>query len=434
MLYIASHQPLPFMKSVAPEQVATFVKDAKEFIRKRAAGEIAMDAQPPARPQVPELDAIKRYLDLGGTIVAVAEGGGRPFADSVERAALLMYPQYEWHDAPDTHWAYMAHVPIKTRRPPLKVLSNGVRDLIILSPSGDLPAALQTNDTEKKASDFATLSNLYFYASELNRPRARLESHAEFTAPAGNEGSVTIVRAVHEGNWKPEPAALNVFAAWLKDKRKINVAVSDQPLASIGDLEPRPALVIVSGTERAAFSDAQKNAVRKYVDAGGVILFETPGGGSGAAGAARGTAGATSRPAATTRPAAAPASNPAAAAGQAGEFTLSAEEMAAALFQRPIESIGHSRIITGEGLSGAANCSRVEYRPFALQTFGSRDTSPRLQGLSVAAGKQPQVIFSREDFTHGVLNQPCWGIIGYSAQSARDLLGNILQHAMAGTS
>jgi hypothetical protein len=400
MVYVASHESLPFVKALRDGDfdIDGWVKQAKEFIRRRAAGEVAMDAAPPQRPASAELDALRRYLDLGGTLLAIAEGGGRPFARSVEEAGLLMYPQYEWRDLPETHWAYTLHTPLKSRRPPLRSLSNGVRDLIVLAPSGDLSAALQVNDIEKRQSDFNALANVYFYASELNQPRPRLEKHAEYAAAAtaAGAGSVVIVRALHEGNWKPEPQALNVFAAWLRDSRGINLSIADHPLTGIGELQPRPALVVVSGIERHQFSDAQQQAIRAYVDAGGVILFETPGG------------------------------------AKMSEFTASAEAMCAELFKRPVESPGQSRVLTGAGLPRAVDCTRVEYRPFALQVFGSRETTPRLQAMSVAAGRQPQIFFSREDISNGLLNQPVWGVIGYSAVSARHLLANILQHAMAG--
>jgi hypothetical protein len=401
LLYVASHEPLPFMKNL-PVEADSWVTEAKEFIRKRAAGQVAMDAPPPQRPQVAEIDALKRYLDLGGMILAVAEGGGRPFARSVEDAGLLMYPQYEWRDLPETHWAYTLHTPLKSRRPPLRGLSNGVRDLIILSPAGDMSAGLQVNDLEKKQGDFHALANVYFYASELNRPRPRLEKHAEFASlgAAGGSGGAVIVRALHEGNWKPEPQALNLFTGWLREKRKINVTIADAPLTNIADMQPRPALVIVNGIDRHTFSDAQQQAIKRYVESGGMILFETPGGGGGP--------------------------------GKMSEFTASAEAMCADVFKRPLEPLTRNRVLTGQGLTGAVDCSNVEYRPYALQVFGGRDTSPRLQGMTLAAGKQPQFFFSREDISHGLLNQPCWGVVGYSAQSARDLLANVLQHAMAG--
>jgi len=127
-----------------------------------------------------------------------------------------------------------------------------------------------------------------------------------------------------------------------------------------------------------------------------------------------------------------PATAREAASALPGDFTISAEQMCDELFHSPIESIARTRVVTGEKLTGAVDCSRVEYHPFALQTFGSRETAPRLQGMTLPNHTQPQIIFSREDLSHALLNQPCWGIIGYAPQSARDLLGNILQHAMAG--
>jgi hypothetical protein len=75
----------------------------------------------------------------------------------------------------------------------------------------------------------------------------------------------------------------------------------------------------------------------------------------------------------------------------------------------------------------------VDYRPFSFQVFGTRDTAPRLRGMSIkdsASGSGPQLLFSREDLSNALLDQPRWGISGYSPQSARDLLGNIVRLAM----
>ena len=43
---------------------------------------------------------------------------------------------------------------------------------------------------------------------------------------------------------------------------------------------------------------------------------------------------------------------------------------------------------------------------------------------------QARVLFSREDITHGLLDQPCWGIAGYTPDTARALLTNIMLHAI----
>jgi hypothetical protein len=43
----------------------------------------------------------------------------------------------------------------------------------------------------------------------------------------------------------------------------------------------------------------------------------------------------------------------------------------------------------------------------------------------------PRLLFSREDITHALLDQPAWGVNGYGPESARRLLANILLHAMS---
>ncbi len=82
----------------------------------------------------------------------------------------------------------------------------------------------------------------------------------------------------------------------------------------------------------------------KYVERGGVVLFETPGG--------------------------------------QGEFTASAEAMAESVFGQAPQSINSSRIVTGEGLPKGQRLARIGYRPFAVQQFGIGETAPRLLGIA----------------------------------------------------
>ena len=117
--------------------------------------------------------------------------------------------------------------------------------------------------------------------------------------------------------------------------------------------------------------------------------------------------------------------------GGRGDFTRSAESACRRIFQDaagPLQPLLHSPIITAEGLEGAVRLVRAGYRPFALEVFGARETSPRLRGMIIDG--QPRVLFSRDDLTHALLDQPCWGVSGYSPDTARDLLANILRHAL----
>ena len=84
----------------------------------------------------------------------------------------------------------------------------------------------------------------------------------------------------------------------------------------------------------------------------------------------------------------------------------------------------------GGGLRGARRMSKVEYRPFSQKIYGMREASPRLRGMRLEDGVV-RIVFSREDISHALLDQPSWGISGYSPYAARQLLANIIRTALS---
>ena len=77
---------------------------------------------------------------------------------------------------------------------------------------------------------------------------------------------------------------------------------------------------------------------------------------------------------------------------------------------------------------GAEDLARVEYRPFCFETFGSRETTARLRGMRSEG--EVRLLFSREDMTHALLDQPRWAVNGYTPDSARRLMANIVRYAI----
>ncbi len=336
----------------------------------------------------PELAKLRDYLDLGGLLFAVNEGKAKAFAESVEKAGAAMYPHAKWRDVEPDHWAYSMLWPVKDRRPALRALGNGVRDLIILCPGDDMPHSFQRRATDRNA-HFQTAANIYLYASEMNRPRPRLAQHAPIELAAANAQQRTrLVIAQYPGNWNPEPKAWTVFS-WAMAADGVHVDIQQAPLDAIHTLEPRPDVVVVSGVEAVDFTAAQQSAIEAFVNAGGTVLFETAGG--------------------------------------RGGFTVSAEAMAARKFAQPIRALLRGPIVTGEGLEGGANVSEADYRPFSFEHFGARETSLRLRAMTIAG--EPRLLFSREDISNALLDQPCWGVSGYAPKTARGLLKNILLRA-----
>ncbi|MHC5022487.1 MAG: DUF4159 domain-containing protein [Planctomycetota bacterium] len=389
ILYLASHEPLPWLRDLDVD-ATRYQREVRAHRAGRATGSLPPETAPPAPPDVPALDALRRYLDLGGLLLAVNEGRGDAFTRSIETAGTLMYPHLSWRALPEDHWAYTIHRAPRGRHPVLRGLSNGVRELIILAPATDWAATFQAR-AEQSHEHAIVATNIYLYASEMNRPRPRLAEHgpAPVSLPA-NAPPVTIVRAMYDGRWDAEPLAAAALRTALASERGLDATVIDHPLAGLDELARPPALAIVSGVEPHEFTPAEAEAVRGYVGAGGTILFETAGG--------------------------------------RGGFALSAEKMATRLFARPIRSVLRHPIVTGEGIEGAPRLTRVAYRPFALEQFGARDVTPRLRGMRVDG--RVALLFSREDCSHALLDQPCWGISGYAPEAARALLGNLAEHAM----
>jgi hypothetical protein len=341
----------------------------------------------PAPPDIPELAKLKRYLDSGGFILAVAEGGGGAFAESVEAAASVMYPEAEWRILPRDHWAYTLQVPVTSDAPRLRGLGNGVRDMIVVTQGADLAASFQDRTREPGGHHHAA-ANLYFCASELGRLRPRLGRAAE--APAAEpQRPLRVVRALPEGRACPEPMALEAFAR--RAGAGLVVTVAEHPLRDVGALEPRPHLVVVSGIDAHEYTQAERDAVRAAAQGGAVILFETAGG--------------------------------------RGDFAASAERMAESLFGLPVTSAAASRVLSGRDLPGSEPLDHVEYRPYALTLLAARETAPRLRCMRVEG--QARLFFSREDLSQALLDQPCWGVAGYSARSARAILTNLGLHALA---
>jgi hypothetical protein len=335
---------------------------------------------------------LRRYLDLGGLLLAVSEGNGRDFAESVERLGSRLYPHLQWRTLSRDHWAFTIHQPVQGRPPTLRALGNGVRDLIIVATRPDLARTYQAKDTRRSGA-FQTAPNIYFYASEMKRPAPRLGrdvASAEDRSDESARTTVDDVRATHGGNWNPEPLALETFEPWLAASRGIDLRVTSHPLATIHRIEPAPALVLLQGIGTRALADVEAEAIESFVRGGGVLLVETPGG--------------------------------------TGEFTPVIEPLIAGALGE-IRPLGDTRIVTGDGLPGAEDAGRVTYRLFALQHMGGRETTPRLRGIVVDG--QPRVIFSRDDISHALLDRPCWGVSGYSTESARTLMANLVQHAHA---
>ncbi len=325
---------------------------------------------------------IKRYIDLGGTLVTHNDGTNANFTNSVRQLIGRIYPQYELKPVAEDDYLYNINYPVK-RKPKLLSVHNGVRHMIIHCPR-DIAEAFQLN-SKRMIDSWYTMANIFFYATEVGRARPRLAQHyLKRKGSAGN--SVPVARIRYDGNWNPEAGTWNVQNTFMTNEKSLRADVETIDLEELGTSEA--ALAHAVGTEKMQFTDAQTNAIKQYLEGGGVILFEAPGG-----------------------------------TPQTLPFVESVKQLLTQAYpDQPIRTItATDKVISGSGINGF-DCSRVDYRVFYKKRAGPT-RQPMLMGMKV--GGQLRVLISHEDISQAVLGQPVWGIFGYNTDSARKLLTNI---------
>jgi len=392
LIYFATHQPIDW------------VHKYNEQLSNQPDNSIHDNTAKPIQPDQPNqpttFERINQYINRGGLLLVCSDTKNPNVAESVKELATTMYPQYTYRQLPDDHWVYLLSNPI-SKKPILYGISNGVRELIIFAPNPAVSLALQTNDLNKNADIFTTLSNIYYYASERGITRARLEPKQTLFHPdASTETNqanpdITIILGQYEGNWNPEPKSPDIMQQHLLQNRKLKSNIVPTQLSKLSTVVPHDkdsnALLWVRGTDDIQFTEDELEQLKQYIQNGGYVLFENAGG--------------------------------------IGSFGKDAEYNIRTLYNKTrFKRQGTHPVITGENLPNGTDCSRVAYRLFSLEQHGSREVRPRLRGMNPNLGLGVQIFVSRDDLSHAILNQPCYGISGYRTDDAINLLSNIIEY------
>ena len=347
---------------------------------------------------------LRQYLDLGGLLLANPEQASSSFHNAILSLGEAMYPHLSWERAGPEHPIYNTLFKVNPHSHRIHVLSNGVRDLIVL-PDSDWGMAWQ-NDRHlldpRNSRDTGRLT-INFFALATNRgvlPN-RLESDIETPDDAiTTRGTIRIGLPRYSGAWMTEPAVWDAAGVRLHNHAGLTVqttALPDVPalgeagrrgggevleLASLGDSDVD--LAHLTGIEAVTFSGVEVAAIRAFIEGGGTVLVETVGG--------------------------------------HGAFARDLERQLRPVFGRRAVPVGPEEQLLAGGAAGTYSISHVDYRRYTRFTVDLPPT-PRLR--AIYHGGRPAVIFSDEDLSLGALGVRRWGIMGYAAEDARRLLVNI---------
>jgi hypothetical protein len=346
-----------------------------------------------------EVAKLREYIERGGTILAEPSDRSKDFAGSMEKLLKEMYPPQSYPNVRLEPLA--AEHPIYTvikhdwkNRPRLRGAGNGSRTFFLLSDeymSGDWQANREESDA------FQLAMNLLFYATDLGELEGKFTTILPATAPAkARKGSLTVARVHHAGtatqpqDWeaaaqcwqKLEPLAKHLTGRTLTEAKPVVLGKDSLEGVQLLHLTGRTALT---------FTQAERSALKKFVEAGGTVLVD------------------------------AHAGSPAFAKAMRTELE--------ALFGKLQPLSADPVLAEGRFEGGVDLSSGVGFTLPARQMLRGRGAKP--EGQKLLAGvvdKRPAVIFSEFDVVASGAGIANYKALAYKPESARKILGNLLMY------
>jgi hypothetical protein len=327
-----------------------------------------------------DLEKIKAFVDSGGMLFTHADGGREPFNAFVRDLVKKLW-SYELQDVPPDHelWSVVFKI---DPRPPLKYVTNGSRVLLVHSPT-DIAIHWQGRAERTHRTVFELGVNLFLHAAGKTDLRNRLAS--PYVQPAGDPaiGSLALARLRYAGNWRPEPLAHQRLARLFQWETGHSLDITT---VEIPDLKPDTSPIAhLTGTGAYTLHEAQRRALRAYVDAGGVLLVD--------------------------------------ACGGDGAFAASMEKQLVELLsdQPPAMLLARHPLLSGAGGAGMEDLSKVQLRQFTTLKLG-----PHAGRVLLLRSGKGAAILSGLDLTTGLLGTRSWGILGYEPAWAAGFVKNAI--------
>lgn len=333
---------------------------------------------------------LKKFVEDGGLILGNADCSNKPFAESFRKLGSKMFPAYEFRVLPADHVLYTAEqFPAKgwKSQPSLLGLSNGSRELMLLYASGDPAKFWQMHMTGGHEEMHQSMADIFSYAIERESVRYKGETYLVTVDPAVTaERNMKLARLQYPGNWNPEAGGWRRMAAMLHNEQKIELAMEPVEIGK-GKLDKSFAVAHLTGTAKITLSDAEKQELKKYVDEGGTLLVD--------------------------------------ACGGATDFAASIEPQLVELFGegKPLPVLAMDAPLYAKDYMSHPKLTTVDYRGYARKTLGKL-TEARVRGIDVKG--RLAVLFSAEDLSTGMVGEPVDGIVGYSPQSATEIVQRVL--------
>jgi hypothetical protein len=184
-----------------------------------------------------ERDILKKYVENGGFILAVACCGSKAFDAGFRTLCQSLFPDNELTRLPPDHPVYSMRFQVKPGSFDLEGIQFGCKTVLIYCPH-DLCGYWEINrrnDSDMGTDAFRLGANIIAYATGLEAPKPRLTEMAVnapakdgplASAPRGYfQAGQLIGRVGDEADWQPAPAAMSRLMQSLREKAGLDVVL-----------------------------------------------------------------------------------------------------------------------------------------------------------------------------------------------------------------
>jgi hypothetical protein len=338
---------------------------------------------------------LREYVERGGTILAEPSDHSKPFAASVERLLRDMYPP---KDYPGVKLELLAaDHPIFTvvkhkwqRLPKLRGASNGSRTFFLVSDeylSGDWQANREESDA------FPLAMNLLFYATDLGELEGKFSTILPDKAPAkAKKGTITFARVRHGAtpDWEAAGRAWDKLAPL--GKHLTGLTFQQQGPVVLGkDSLKDVKLLHLTGRGALTLTEAERSALKEFVQGGGTLLVDAHAGSK--------------------------------------EFARTARQQLEDVFGKLAPLAKEPVLAEGRFENGQDLATGVGFTLAARQAMRARSEKAEGQKMLAALVKgRAAVLFSEYDVVASAAGIANYRALAYKAESARKILGNVLTY------
>ncbi|MBN2584019.1 MAG: DUF4159 domain-containing protein [Planctomycetes bacterium] len=225
---------------------------------------------------------LRKFTDDGGTIFFESSCGNSTVRNWWKAAAQEIWPEFEFRNIEKDHPVWTADAQMRGPLPGLMEMADGVRTFIFFA-LNDVSCAWNTTQVTKRADAFQFGINLYAYATDRAKIRSRLMGATQNKSKAeqmkqlavGSRRDMAVARLKHGGDW-------NVSARYrLVEKLVARVnggcstnLVAAEPASPSDAALPQGALLYVTGRTGITLSDAEQQALKQRLAAGGFLLAD----------------------------------------------------------------------------------------------------------------------------------------------------------------